>query len=636
MLRYELKKILIYQKSWIVLFILFLSFFLTAYQNNVQELATSFYQQEYYNQLQGQNVFEIQEYLELEKENMDNISIVIMTTLEDYQAGIINQDEYIERMEQQNEYQYKYDAFSQVQEYYQYLQDDYLRTYIYEANIENYFTQDFPLLLIIVCIWISVTTFYNEKEMVPLINTSKIGRIKLVKTKIISLSILFLLTIVVYHSINLLFCYDWQYSNDLFAVVSSSMFFQDSFYNGTFLSLLLLLALMQYIAVIILVFITLLLFYILRIRIIPFIIILLMSYLLPIFTFSLDVLYYIVPIGFFNPVMYYLESLKGVEVLGMILVVSVILALFVSKKIKIIPIFVVLLMLSGCSNQMINDSDVSYTNDDTYSYNQDVAIIYNQIYNFHEDAYYSLNRDVTKNLESTGIGYMQNQLYYYVANLEDEVVLVCLDTSSYNQEIIYTFDYYGIGSINYITSIKVYGDDYYIRYYDRIEKIANGKASVYIDGSANIIGWINENVYFINDVNQLIKMDQEGNQEVVLQELVSLVRIVDNTLYYVSLQNEFLYSYDFETKETQLLIQQKINDFEIYDNYIYYVTLEENGITKVKLEDNSQEYLLQDREVYFITIYEGIFFGAKISNSNQIGFYYTNFDMKECIEINYK
>lgn len=667
MIKYEIKKNLIYNKGWIlILLIIFQLFigFIFGFQNQSDSRTLNY--QYYHEHLQGKITDEKINFINNEEKMIHEFDEKRELLEQQYKNDEINDEQYIHNLDILNEYQYRASVFENVKEYVSYIQEDINREYINEDHINSYLKTSIPYLLIIVIILNVVISFQNEESMYLLTKTTLIGKNKLIKTKILTLIIINSIIFILYFLIHFLLNFNFSYISELFVRLDSTRMFEGTFFQGNILTIIIIFFFMQWLAVIFLSFITSLLYLKIKIGSLKLCILEIGTYVISFFLFiNTKWLYYILPIGFFNPVRYFVsenlvETEKSIQSFHMnelifIIVVSFFVLMLIylkRKKMFKIPIFMILLiLLSGCQNEKLILSDIKYSNHNGFTHNEIVSVftIENQLLDMQTGKQFQINRNPLKDIKTISTGYMYYQYFYYIEIGETEWSLQRLNTENFEQEEIYKESIYErdvLGNIisspsyNKPLQIHVNNEDVYIIFKNRVEVVSsNHNNKVLFDKTAYIVSFEQENMYYQNDKNQLVVFNTQTHEhKICLESLISNAYIDNQYIYYIKLKDETLYRLDRSNNTSEQLINEQINFFQVIDDKIYYTTTVSNkGINIYIPKSGQREKILDNYKVSTFSVLDSkILFSAYDDELHQIFHYYLNNDNIQRIESYYE
>ena len=215
MIKYEIKKNLVYNKGWVLIFLIILQLFIgyiSKYQNN-DTLETRNYLY-YHEHLQGKITLDKLDFINTEEKNINGFEEKRELLEEQYKNNEITDKQYIESLEILNTYHYRASVFEDIVEYTNYIQTDVDRAFINERNMNSYFEMSIPFLLIVAIILNIVISFQNEESMYLLTNTTLVGRNKLIRTKIVTLIGINSLMFIFYFLMNFLLKYNFNYISE--------------------------------------------------------------------------------------------------------------------------------------------------------------------------------------------------------------------------------------------------------------------------------------------------------------------------------------------------------------------------------------------------------------------------------------
>lgn len=652
MIKYEIKKNLVYNKGWILIFLIILQLFIgyiSKYQNNDTLEARNYLY--YHEHLQGKITLDKLDFINTEEKNINGFEEKRELLEEQYKNNEITDKQYIESLEILNTYHYRASVFEDIVEYTNYIQTDVDREFINERNMNSYFEMSIPFLLIVAIILNIVISFQNEESMYLLTNTTLVGRNKLIRTKIVTLIGINSLMFIFYFLMNFLLEYNFNYISELFVKIDSIRMFEGSFFHGNILTMIFILFFMEWIAVIFLSFITSLLYLKVRIGSLKLCILEIGVYAISFFLFvNTKWLYYILPIGFFNPIRYFVDkNMMDVAIsmqpffmkdLIMTIFIALIILIFIflkRKKIFKMPIILsILILMSACQNQKIQVKDMIYDNINGFNYNEEVSIytVDNQLIDLDTEKEYQINRDPLKNIETINTGYMYYQFFYYTEIGEDEWSLQRLDTTSFEQTEIYRSSLYKYDILGNITSsarynmpkqIYVSDGNVYIVFSNRVEVLSSAyDIETLFEQQAFILKIEQEDMYYINDKNQLEVFNMNThNHKLYLDTLISNAYIDDEYIYYTRLKDETLWRRDRKKHIEEQMIDECVNFFQVVDKKIFYTMIDKKGINAFYYEDNMKEVLLEDYLIYAFFVQDNkIVFTAYDDKSHKILSYY--------------
>lgn len=455
MIKYELKKNLIYNKIWIlILLVIGLVFFGNLHSNNqISNLENQDYQF-YYNNLHGKMYQNKINFINNEEKNINGFKEKSDSLENEYKSGKITDEQYIDELDKLNIYHYRAQVFDEISEYIDYLSKDSNRSYINEDNIDTYLNNDFSYLIIVMVILDVIVSFQNEESMYLVSKTTINGRNKLIKSKIFTLSIINLTVFIIVFLLNFILSFNMNYISDLFATLDSTRLFLKTSFHGNVLCYIFLYFFIKMIAILLLTCITSILCLKSRTDGIKLCILEMSVYIVFLLLFkNVKWIYYIIPIGFFNPNRYFLGSITNVSgetimpfeekelVIVLIILILFIFMIFLKKgKLFQIPLLICMcITMSGCQNKDFEQIDIMYENLNGFYANENLIIntVENQMVDLVNNKKYEINRNVLKDIDNISTGFMYYQYFYFVEIGEDEWSLQKLDTRTFEQEEVY-------------------------------------------------------------------------------------------------------------------------------------------------------------------------------------------------------
>ncbi len=651
MYKAEYKKVLFNSKG----ILLIIALLVQVIFSNMMSSPVSYYtenqmvvNQEYYNQLHGKLDDQKRALFNEEGQHVQNAQANIIQLQEQYFSNNLSDEEYIQSITIEETYLEKSDVYTKTNNYLNYVSEDVNRQFINNDNMIQYLNRDIPYLFIIVIIILCAMSLHFETETLSLLQTTVVGKQKLMRVKMHVLISISITTLFVVYIINLITLFDMHYFHELFATMSSTTFFNNSTYSMSIIGCMAVQFVMQCIACIILISTAFLVYIRFKIDTIKLLFMFISIYILPLLLTTQKFLYWILPIGFFNPIYYFVSGsdvtppvhflpLETYIVLLVASVVAVIMYIFVpSKKMYKAAIGILcMFILTGCNQiQYTNvDSAINYKND-TFHYNDDYIILSNHFYGKSNNKMYHINRDVLKNILSIENKYIFHNLLYYTYTEDGYQNIVELNLDTFEQQIIYSKNYSLIDPVtkvftpnimNSITQIYKTSTNLYVCYPNRVEMINNdGSSKEVLDVGAYFITTIDSKIYYKDTTNQLYTYDTKTNEKSkVFDYLVNTVYIENDTIYFSSFRDGLVYSFDTITKEEKLLVEKSVNGFDVYDGFLYYVSLDSNGMYKQNLTTHEIESMLLDYKIYDISLSDsGIVFVANNSRLENSEFYY--------------
>ncbi|MFI3173438.1 MAG: DUF5050 domain-containing protein, partial [Eubacteriales bacterium] len=594
--------------------------------------------QYYYEVLQGEITEEKLEFVNKEEEWIDGYGKAVQELDEQYRTDEITDIQYIDRIEELNQYRYRAAVFEDVQTYVNYLQENNGLEYMNEEHMDDYLHRDIPYILIIIIILNVVISFQKEESMYLLTGITRKGRKKLIKTKVITLMMVNSLIFFLYFLLSFLVEFDMRYLSELLLPVKSIRTFAESWFDGKIVTMMILSFILQWLAVLFLSDITALMCLKTRISSLKICILEMGVFILSFYVFSnTKWIYYILPIGGFYPVEYFSDNRELCVALILSLVATVYLYL---KKNKMLTIPMVTILITvfcvGCQSQESADGDMMYSNCNGIYRNERVTVDQseNLMIDVQTGDQYQLNRDPLKNIESIGNGYMDHQYFYFIEMSDMEWSIQRLNTENFEQEEIYSdslLEYDILGNVistpvaNNPTQLFVNDETIYVAYYNRVEVLSPyQKANLLFDGAAYIITVEEDNLYYINDKNQLTLYNlTTGEHELCMDALVLDVYMDEDWIYYKSFKDEILYRFNRDEKTLELLLNKSINFYQVVEDSIYYTTLDESGIQSYSCENDTTEYMLEAYKIYGFSVFgDVIFFNAYNEELQKIILYY--------------
>lgn len=654
MIKYELKKNLIYNKGLILVLLLMLQVIASNVFNykNGKDLEIEI-QQYYYNNIHGKISDEKVCFMIDEEKKINEFEEKSELYLQQFKSGEITDEQYVTYLEDINKYHYRTNVFENVKEYVNYLKLDESREYIDEEHINQYLDHDIPYLFIIVIILIVTISFQNEESMHLLIKTSIVGKNKLIKIKCLTLIGINSMLFIVCFLIDFLLKYNMTHISELLVPLESTRMFEGTHFRGGILAVTFSFFVMRWLAVIILTCLTSLLCIKTKIGARKLCILEIGIYVVTLLMFTYSRwLYYLSPIGFFNPKRYffgeqelntgdiiYAFSMKELLIIFLLTILILIIVLLKRKKIYQIPTFVIIcLLLTGCQNEKEMIRSIDYNNNNGFNINEEIAVytVENQMIDFEAEECYEINRNVLKNIEIITNGYMYNQYLYFVAIDETEMSIQRLNTKNFEQKEIYRsslykYDVFGniISSSRNNKPLQIYVEDkqIYIVYYNRVEVLAAyNDTELLFEGEAYIVKIEDEKLYYINDKNQLMSFNLNTHEkQICLKSLISNAYIDDQYIYFIKLKDEKLYRFERPNKDEELIINKDINFFQIGNNKIYYTTIGGKGINIYNYKSKQNHEILKDIKIYtFSMLGNKTVFTAYDDELHKISWYYFN------------
>lgn len=656
MMKYEFRKTIYYNKGWILILLVFVQLFISSSLNNthsdsLNDQNYSFYHQ----QLQGPMNEEKENFIFSEEQLMVSYENRREILIEDFKNDRISDEHYIKELKDLNLTHYKARVFEGVKEYIQYLEENPGREYIHENHINKFLSIEIPYLLIAVLILNVTTSFENEEPMESLRATSVVGRNSLMSTKLLSLMIINLGIFTLYFIISFLLRYDLSLFSELFASSDSTRMFSNTDFTGLLGLLVIIMYMIQSIGVILLTGMISLLHVKIGIKGLKLFILSFGIYVVSFFLFAdSKALYYIPFIGFFNPIRYFVTNnsqMIGADISGFStseLLVTISLSIFVitmmlfkRKSLNTIMIFVVAgFLLSGCTSSIKSSPDIEYSNHNNSIHCNDLVCVSpsdNILFDRENDNTFQINRNPLLPIDFIGVGTMYREYFYFIEEREGSWSLQKLNTLNFEQNHVYAdsqFRYNIFGKListefrNTPHRIYVAGEDIYLMFEDHVSLISNQKNHVNImDEGILIISIEDENMYFINDQNQLEVFNLNNRtRTVILDSLVLSAQMDEEYIYYNKLKDETLHRFDRINHKSEQIVDEFVNFYQYVDGFVYYTSQYGNGIKVHSIDDGSTTDILTELRIYSISIVDDIiFFTADDEDSKKIiSFYYKN------------
>ena len=650
MIKYELKKNLIYNKFWIlILLVIGLVFFGNLHSNNqISNLENQDYQF-YYNNLHGKMYQNKIDFINNEEKNINGFKEKSDSLENEYKSGKITDEQYIDELDKLNTYHYRAQIFDEISEYIDYLSKDSNRSYINENNMDAYLNNDFSYFIIVMIILDVIISFQNEESMYLVSKTTINGKNRLIKSKVFTLSIINLIVFITIFLLNFILSFNLDYISDLFATLDSTRLFLGTSFHGNILCYIFLCFFMKIIAILLLTCITSILCLKSRIDGIKLCILEMSAYIIFFLLFkNVKWIYYMIPIGFFNPNRYFLGTITNVSgetimpfkekelVVVLIILILLIFMIFLKKrKIFQIPFLICMcIIMNGCQNKDYEQIDIMYENLNGFYVNDNLIIntVENQMVDLINNKKYEINRNVLKDIDNISTGFMYYQYFYFIEMGEDEWSLQKLDTCTFEQEEVYKksfFKYDILGNIistsryNLPNQIYVDCDKVFISYYNRIEVLEKNNTEILFNGYGQILKVERDNIYFINDKKQVEEFNIKTKKHIVrVKSLVSSAFVDDRYIYYTSLKDGNLYKANRDSYEKDLILKEQVNFFQIIGDQLYYTLVGENGLHCISFKTQTKASIIPNIDVYaFIVIDSKIFFTAMDQELNKISWF---------------
>ncbi|GFI40718.1 hypothetical protein IMSAGC017_00753 [Thomasclavelia cocleata] len=650
MIKYELKKNLIYNKFWIlILLVIGLVFFGNLHSNNqISNLENQDYQF-YYNNLHGKMYQNKIDFINNEEKNINGFKEKSDSLENEYKSGKITDEQYIDELDKLNTYHYRAQIFDEISEYIDYLSKDSNRSYINENNMDAYLNNDFSYFIIVMIILDVIISFQNEESMYLVSKTTINGKNRLIKSKVFTLSIINLIVFITIFLLNFILSFNLDYISDLFATLDSTRLFLGTSFHGNILCYIFLCFFMKIIAILLLTCITSILCLKSRIDGIKLCILEMSAYIIFFLLFkNVKWIYYMIPIGFFNPNRYFLGTITNVSgetimpfkekelVVVLIILILLIFMIFLKKrKIFQIPFLICMcIIMNGCQNKDYKQTDIMYENLNGFYVNDNLIIntVENQMVDLINNKKYEINRNVLKDIDNISTGFMYYQYFYFIEMGEDEWSLQKLDTCTFEQEEVYKksfFKYDILGNIistsryNLPNQIYVDCDKVFISYYNRIEVLEKNNTEILFNGYGQILKVERDNIYFINDKKQVEEFNIKTKKHIVrVKSLVSSAFVDDRYIYYTSLKDGNLYKANRDSYEKDLILKEQVNFFQIIGDQLYYTLVGENGLHCISFKTQTKASIIPNIDVYaFIVIDSKIFFTAMDQELNKISWF---------------
>lgn len=650
MIKYELKKNLIYNKFWIlILLVIGLVFFGNLHSNNqISNLENQDYQF-YYNNLHGKMYQNKIDFINNEEKNINGFKEKSDSLENEYKSGKITDEQYIGELDKLNTYHYRAQIFDEISEYIDYLSKDSNRSYINENNMDAYLNNDFSYFIIVMIILDVIISFQNEESMYLVSKTTINGKNRLIKSKVFTLSIINLIVFITIFLLNFILSFNLDYISDLFATLDSTRLFLETSFHGNILCYIFLCFFMKIIAILSLTCITSILCLKSRIDGIKLCILEMSVYIIFFLLFkNVKWIYYMIPIGFFNPNRYFLGTITNVSgetimpfkekelIIVLIILILFIFMIFLKKrKIFQIPLLICMcIIMNGCQNKDYEQIDIMYENLNGFYVNNNLIIntVENQMVDLINNKKYEINRNVLKDIDNISTGFMYYQYFYFIEMGKDEWSLQKLDTCTFEQEEVYKksfFKYDILGNIistsryNLPNQIYVDCDKVFISYYNRIEVLEKNNTEILFNGYGQILKVERDNIYFINDKKQVEEFNIKTKKHIVrVKSLVSSAFVDDKYIYYTSLKDGYLYKVNRDSFEKDLIIKEQVNFYQVIGDQLYYTLVGEEGLHNISFKTQVRTTIISKMEVYaFIVIDSKIFFSAKDQELNKISWF---------------
>lgn len=658
MIKHEIKKVLYHYKGWllVVLMLIFTSVGLMITPKMPEQFvneATTYY----YQQLHGKLTDDKLQFIKNEMDNISQIQLKSELLLKQYQQAEITDEQYLNEMEILSSYRNKSVVIEYIKAYVDYLNMDWNRVYVDEMAMNQFLTIEIPYVVIVVIALLTIISFKNEEPMYSIIKTTVNGKKRLMPTKYFSMLIVNSTIFSIYFLLMITIKYPFDNGNILAVSLDSTRLFADNFLQTKVITYLFIIYLLQLLAVGVLTIICMRLALKPDVSGLNCVVIILGSYFIVFMLFSNQKwLYYLPMFGFFNPIRYFQTTSSSntfspfsyqefILVLIIFVVILMVLIIQYKKVFKIIPLFLLLVGLSGCSKEHLEIKNIPFINNGTMHCNSNVCIDSSnqKLYDFKKKQIFAVNRNPLMDTESIN-GYMFHQYFYFIETSDEKWTLQRLNTETFKQEELYKdslFQYDMLGNVvstpSYTRPFQLYvdNDDIYLVFENRLVLFKNQQMKVLLEEKVSLLKVENYNIYFKNDRNQLFVFNIEtGEKKRLIESLMGNALIHQREIYFTALRNDSLYKVNLDNDESLLLVNEPVNFLQVYNQQVYYTKVGEKGIL---IKDEQQvKKILESYMVYSFLIFdEKLLFLSYDDQSHQVvWFCYQNGDITKMFDSN--
>lgn len=270
------------------------------------------------------------------------------------------------------------------------------------------------------------------------------------------------------------------------------------------------------------------------------------------------------------------------------------------------------------NNSLINETVID--TDNVYAYAcKSVAVT--SRYDL-ENSLVAIDKDTGKETKimkfnSGAYDFYNDKLYFYenTANSYHRFYEINLKEKGLQPSEIYSFEYkYGTTD-----NLEYYNNKLYYTFNDELESLdLIDKQINHLGTVKNCIFYIdnkNDNLYYVNNDNELIQMNLKTSEEKVIDSNSGIIEVKENKLLYAKMEDNsetWYWSYDLKTSEKHKLIE--CWGGEIGKNQI----LRYNNMGYIYLNGEGQLTLLEDNENMQVLTDEGNFSSIDILPNNKI------------------
>lgn len=648
MFRFEFKKNVIANKFWVLIILIFFSTVSThLYTKSTEVIPEHDTYEYYYEVLKGEISKDKINYLSEEKNRINNYESDRQEITRKYKSEEISDEEYQSHVETLNLTRKRSKGFEDISEYVMFLEHDESLRYVNEAYLNSILKMRVPYTLITFSLLTVIISFQNEKKMQPITLTTLHGKQKLFRTKIVVLLIINSMIFFVYKFSVIFLRYDSKYVSDYYSKLKSLPSFQGSFFDGKIIEAIVITAVMQWLAIVLLTLFTSK--FCLKSKLNGYQILMINMGMFLIFGFLLSesrYMYYLSPFGFFNPLRYFWGKVDGYEgiqyifnskdiIFVSVMTISLTMICLTNLKKNLSKISIlccILLLLVGCEREEKIENTMMYGNTNGISCNESVCldVIDNKMLEIGSDVAYELNRNPFQVEDVFTNHFIYKNYVYYIASNEKNLTIQRVDTTTFNQVEIYRknlvrYDIFGniTGFERFYLPIQLFvnEDNVYLTYHDRIEQIiSKNKSKILLDSDAEIFASTSSNLFYLSTDNLLKSLNLSTlKSHTIVETLVQSPVKVEDTFYYIKLKNDFLYSYDIEERKERLIVDEAVFQYQIDGTHIYYVNQEMDELKVKSIEGSNSVIILMDVEINgFMVLEDRIMISSEDGKNREI------------------
>ena len=221
----------------------------------------------------------------------------------------------------------------------------------------------------------------------------------------------------------------------------------------------------------------------------------------------------------------------------------------------------------------------------------------------------------------------------------DKFIILKVDTTDYNEKVIYEAnanpgkkDFMGMPQKDkntdfYMGITGFFLDEkyFYFIYNNQIwemNRLTGKKMSIIEAAVMRNVAYDGKNIYYINDLLQLIKYNTESRKSEAISDIITEYFILDySKLYYINRRDNYtIYSYDLADGSITKISNHPASSFICGDQYIFYIDRQTSYPHRINVNGGNDRIVLEKEafSIYLFRDYDKIYINLVSDNNREV------------------